>query len=52
MEVPMLAAIFDLGGSQQFLEWGWLRITVPNLVVIVLMVVIFFIAIGMRMGER
>lgn len=48
----MFAVIFDLSGAQKFLQWGWLRITVPNLIAIVLMVVIFSIAVGMRMSER
>ena len=28
-----------------FLEWGWLSISVPNLIVIVVMVVLFVLAV-------
>jgi hypothetical protein len=28
----------------QYVQWGWLLITVPNLVVIALMIVVFLIA--------
>jgi hypothetical protein len=48
----MLAAIFDLNGPQRFVEWGWLRITVPNLIVVGLLVVAFFVAVRTRMSSR
>ncbi len=34
-----------LDGRQRILEWGWLKITVANLVVIVLMVAVFVAAL-------
>jgi hypothetical protein len=34
-----------LSGSPHVISWGWLQITVANLVVIVLMVVVFVVAL-------
>jgi hypothetical protein len=34
-----------LSGSPHVISWGWLQITLANLVVIVLMVVVFVVAL-------
>jgi hypothetical protein len=39
----MLGAV--LNGSPRVISWGWLQITLANLVVIVLMVVVFVAAL-------
>ena len=48
----LMAAVFDLNGPQHFLQWGWFRITVPNLIVIGLLVVVFFIGVFGQMGDE
>ncbi len=40
-----LGAIFNLMGSGHYIHWGFVQISVANLLVIVLMVVTFFAAI-------
>ena len=34
-----------LDGQQRILEWGWLKVTVANLVVIIVMVILFVAAL-------
>ncbi len=41
-------ATYALAGAQDpatYLSWGWLSISVPNLIVILLMIVIFVLAL-------
>lgn len=39
--------------AAQYFQWGWILITVPNLVVIGLMVLVFLIAVLVKMpGHR
>jgi hypothetical protein len=40
-----LTMVAGLGGSAHYLTWGWVQISVPNLVVIVLMIVLFVLAL-------
>jgi ubiquinol-cytochrome c reductase cytochrome b subunit len=39
--------VIDLGGAQRVIEFGWFRITVANLVVVVLMVAVFILAVAL-----
>jgi hypothetical protein len=48
----LVATVFDLNGPQHFLQWGWLRITIPNLIVITLLVIVFFIGVAGRMRDH
>ncbi len=34
-----------MNGSASYLEWGWLSISVPNLIVILVMILLFVLAI-------
>ena len=46
------AAVFHLGGPAHYLHWGWLQISIPNLVLIAVMVVVFVLAIAIPFGRR
>lgn len=41
----MIAAIFNLNGHAGFLHWHFIQVSVPNLIVIVLMLVLFVVAL-------
>jgi hypothetical protein len=41
----MLAAIFNLNGHATYVHWHFIQISVPNILVVVLMVIVFFAAI-------
>lgn len=41
----MVATVIDLGGTGRYVHWGFIQISVANLVVIALMVVVFVLAI-------
>ena len=51
----LLAALINLGGTGRYIHWGFIDISVANLVVIVLMIVVFILAILLpfpRHGRR
>ena len=51
----LFAVLIDLGGTGHYLHWGFIDISVANLVVIVLMIVVFILAILLpfpRHGRR
>jgi len=53
----MLAAIFDLNGNPGFVHWHFFQMSVPNLIVIILMLVVFGAALlapfpGSRRRQR
>jgi len=52
----LLAALVNLGGTGHYLHWGFIQISVANLVVILLMIVVFILAILLpfprRKGDR
>ncbi|HEY5024783.1 MAG TPA: hypothetical protein VII76_07390 [Acidimicrobiales bacterium] len=50
----MLGALVNLNHTGHYLHWGFIQISVANLVVIVLMVVVFVaaVAIPFRSGGR
>ncbi len=41
----MSAAIFNLNGHATYVHWHFIQLSVPNVVVLVLMVIVFFAAI-------
>ena len=41
----MSAAIFNLNGHATYVHWHFIQLSVPNIIVLVLMVVVFFAAI-------
>lgn len=41
----LLGAVVDLNRTPYIVHWGWLQITLGNLVVIALMVVVFVVAL-------
>ena len=43
--VGLLGAVFNLTKPAHYVHWGWLQISVANLIVIVLMVAVFALAI-------
>ena len=51
----LLAALINLGGTGHYVHWGFIQISVANLVVIALMIVVFILAIVLpfpRHGRR
>ena len=42
---PLLAALINLGGTGHYVHWGFIQISVANLVVIGLMIIVFVLAI-------
>jgi hypothetical protein len=51
----LLAALINLGGTGHYVHWGFIEISVANLVVIALMIVVFVLAILLpfpRQGGR
>lgn len=52
---PIVGALINLGGTGHYLHWGFIEISVANLVVILLMIVVFILAILLpfpRHGRR
>ena len=39
------AAIFDLNGAAEYLSWHFIQVSVPNFIVVVLMIIVFIVAI-------
>jgi hypothetical protein len=47
-----IAALINLNGSGHYIQWGFVQISVANLVVIILMVVVFVLAILLPFPRR
>lgn len=45
LAAPALGAIFDLSGPAHYVHWHFFQMSVPNIVTIVLMLVVFVLAI-------
>jgi ABC-type proline/glycine betaine transport system permease subunit len=45
MSAALLAALVNLGGSGHYIHWGFIQMSVANLIVILLMIVVFVLAI-------
>ena len=55
MPAALLAALVNLGGTGRYIHWGFIQISVANLIVIILMIVVFVLAIFLpfpRHGRR
>jgi hypothetical protein len=51
----LVAALINLGGTGHYVHWGFIQISVANLVVILLMIIVFVLAIILpfpRHGRR
>jgi len=48
----LLAALVNLGGTGHYIHWGFIQISVANLVVIILMIVVFVLAILLPFPKR
>jgi len=48
----LLGALINLNGSGHYIHWGFIQMSVANLVVIVLMVVVFVLAILLPFPRR
>ncbi len=47
-----VAALINLNGSGHYIHWGFVQISVANLVVIVLMIAVFVLAILLPFPRR
>lgn len=55
MTGALLASLIDLGGTGRYIHWGFIQMSVANLVLILLMIVVFVLAIVLpfpRHGKR
>jgi hypothetical protein len=48
----LLAALINLNGSGHYVHWGFIQISVANLVVILLMLAVFVLAIALPFPRR
>jgi hypothetical protein len=48
----LLAALVNLGGTGHYVHWGFIQISVANLVVILLMIVVFVLAVVLPFPKR
>ena len=49
---PVAPAVFDLNGPAHYVRWHFFQMSVPNLVVIGLMIVVFILAIVIPFPKR
>jgi hypothetical protein len=52
MLTPLFAAIFDLSGPAEYVHWRFFQMSVPNVVVILLMIAVFVAAILIPFPKR
>lgn len=52
MGAALLAALVNLGGTGHYIHWGFIQLSVANLVLILLMVVVFVLAILLPFPRR
>ena len=48
----LFASLIDLNGSGRYIHWGFVQISVANLVVILLMIAVFVLAILLPFPRR
>lgn len=48
----LLGALVNLNGSGRYIHWGFIQISVANLVVIILMIAVFVLAILLPFPKR
>jgi hypothetical protein len=52
MVTVLIAALVNLNGSGRYIHWGFIQISVANLVVILLMILVFILAILLPFPRR
>lgn len=52
MMLTILGALINLNGSGHYVHWGFIQISVANLVIIALMVIVFVLAILLPFPRR
>ncbi len=52
MSTPPVAAIFDLSHPAHYVHWHFFQMSVPNLIVILLMIAVFVAAIMIPFPKR
>lgn len=52
MYAPVLAALFDLSQPAHYLHWHFFQMSVPNVIVILLMIAVFAAAILIPFPKR
>jgi hypothetical protein len=50
--VALLGALINLGGSGRYLHWGFIQLSVANLIVIIVMVLTFIAALFIPLHRR
>ena len=48
----VLSALIDLNRGDRYLHWGFIQLSVANLIVIILMVVVFVLAVALPFPHR
>jgi hypothetical protein len=48
----LIAALVNLNGSGRYIHWGFIQMSVANLVVILLMILVFILAIALPFPRR
>lgn len=51
-QAPLAPAVFDLNGPAHYVHWHFFQMSVPNLVVIGLMIAVFILAILIPFPKR
>lgn len=49
---PLFGAVFDLSHEARYLHWHFFQMSVPNVVVILLMIAVFVVAILVPFPKR
>jgi hypothetical protein len=49
---PITAAVADLSHRPGYVRWHFLQVSWPNLIVVLLMIVVFWLAIGLPFPQR
>ena len=49
---PVFGAVFDLSHEAEYLHWHFFQMSVPNVIVILLMIVVFVAAIAIPFPKR
>jgi hypothetical protein len=52
MVILLSAALVNLNGSGHYIHWGFIQMSVANLVVILLMILVFILAIVLPFPSR
>jgi len=50
--IPVFGAVFDLSHEAHYVHWHFFQMSVPNVIVIVLMIAVFIVAILVPFPKR